>query len=129
MARNLKSLKHLYFEVFLGGKQSTSQIIFSHVQGFKSSNLFQFREFLETYNRISESCFNRCIVNLHQRELTTEEKNCADVCTEKNLTLNNKVLNAFMVEQPIMNEKKAEEAALAMAKLQADETPSSVPNQ
>jgi len=68
------------------------------------------REFLETYNKISESCFNRCVVNLHDRGLTAEEVKCADVCTEINVTVNHKVLQAFMVEQPKINEQKMQEA-------------------
>lgn len=68
------------------------------------------REFLETYNKISESCFHRCVVNLHERGLSPEEVKCADVCTEVNVTVNHKVLQAFMVEQPKINEQKMQEA-------------------
>ena len=80
-----------------------------------ANSLRNFREFLETYNKISETCFNRCVVNLHQRTLTDEESQCADVCTERNVMLNHKVLQAFMVEQPKINEKKIEEAEKAAA--------------
>ena len=84
-----------------------------------SNSLRNFREFLETYNKISETCFNRCVVNLHQRSLTEEESQCADICTERNVLVNHKVLQAFMVEQPKMNEKKIEEAEKAAAALAA----------
>ena len=80
-----------------------------------ANSLRNFREFLETYNKISETCFNRCVVNLHQRTLTEEESQCADICTERNVMLNHKVLQAFMVEQPKINEKKIEEAEKAAA--------------
>ena len=80
-----------------------------------ANSLRNFREFLETYNKISETCFNRCVVNLHQRTLTAEESQCADICTERNVMLNHKVLQAFMVEQPKINEKKIEEAEKAAA--------------
>ena len=74
------------------------------------NSLRNFREFLETYNKISETCFNRCVVNLHERELSEEESQCADLCTERNVLVNHKVLQSFMVEQPKINEKKMEEA-------------------
>ena len=81
------------------------------------NSIRNFREFLETYNKISETCFNRCIVNLHQRTMTDEESHCADICTERNVLVNHKVLQSFMVEQPRINEKKIEEAEKAAAAL------------
>jgi len=81
--------------------------------------LRNFREFLETYNKISETCFNRCIVNLHQRTMTEEESRCADICTERNVVVNHKVLQSFMIEQPKINEKKIEEAEKAAAAMAA----------
>ena len=90
-----------------------------------TNSLRNFREFLETYNKISETCFNRCVVNLHQRTLTNEELHCADICTERNVVVNHKVLQSFMVEQPRINEKKiaeAEKAAAAMAAASANQT-------
>ena len=84
-----------------------------------TNSIRNFREFLETYNKISETCFNRCIVNLHQRTLTDEESHCADICTERNVIVNHKVLQSFMVEQPKMNERKIEEAEKAAAALAA----------
>lgn len=84
-----------------------------------------FREFLETYNKISEVCFNRCIVNIHERNLTQEEISCCDSCTTKNVNVNHKILSAFMVEQPRMTEKKIEaaqkEAEAMMQKMQDEQ--------
>lgn len=84
--------------------------------------LRNFREFLETYNKISETCFNRCIVNLHQRSMTEEESSCADICTERNVVVNHKILQSFMIEQPKINEKKIEEAEKAAAAMAAANT-------
>ena len=58
-------------------------------------------------------------MNLHQRTLTDEESHCADICTERNVIVNHKVLQSFMVEQPKMNERKIEEAEKAAAALAA----------
>ena len=66
----------------------------------------QMREFLETYNKMSEQCFNRCVVSLHDRGLSEEEQSCADLCTEINVKVNHKVLDSFMVEQPRINQEK-----------------------
>ena len=84
-----------------------------------TNSIRNFREFLETYNKISETCFNRCVVDLHQRTLTDEESHCADICTERNVLVNHKVLQAFMVEQPKINEQKMEDAEKAAAALAA----------
>ena len=85
-----------------------------------ANSLRNFREFLETYNKISETCFKRCIVDLHHRTLTTEETQCADLCTERNVVVNHKVLQAFMVEQPKINEQKIKDAERAAAALAAE---------
>ena len=69
--------------------------------------LLQFKEFLEVYNKISETCFSACAVGLSARRgLTPEEEDCADRCTVKNYSLNHRVLGAFMVEQPRITEEK-----------------------
>ena len=86
-------------------------------------SLRNFREFLEMYNKISELCFNKCVVNLNGRSLSAEETDCADLCTVKNVNMNHRILSAFMVEQPKITEQKLEtaqkEAEEAMKKMQA----------
>ncbi|TRY73492.1 hypothetical protein TCAL_13419 [Tigriopus californicus] len=84
--------------------------------------LQNFREFLEVYNRISEHCFNHCVLNMNDRQMTSEESGCVNQCAEKNMRVNHKMLGAFMVEQPKIMEQKAEaaqkEADEVMRKLQ-----------
>ena len=93
-----------------------------HPMMMDEGGLRNFKEFLEMYNKISETCFNRCIVNLNGRSLSKEEAECADLCTAKNVTLNHRILSAFMVEQPRITEQKLEtaqkEAEEAMKKMQ-----------
>jgi len=89
---------------------------------FKSATLDEtslrnMREFLETYNKMSEMCFKRCVISVHDRGLTEEERNCADLCTEINVKVNHKVLESFMVEQPRINQQKMEEAEKEAAKM------------
>lgn len=33
----------------------------------------KFQDFMLHYNHTTEECFKRCVVNLHQRDLTSEE--------------------------------------------------------
>ena len=72
--------------------------------------LRNFRDFLSVYNQMSESCFNRCIINLNQRNLSEEEKACTDVCAEKQMKYNNRIMGVYVVEQPIATERKMKEA-------------------
>ena len=67
---------------------------------------FQFKEFLEIYNRTTERCFRDCIVDLSRRDLTTEEDKCLDDCTTKLTKLNHRLLGTFMIEQPRFTQKK-----------------------
>ena len=72
--------------------------------------LRNFRDFLSVYNQMSENCFNRCIINLNQRNLSEEEKACTDVCAEKQMKYNNRLMSVYMREQPIATERKLKEA-------------------
>jgi uncharacterized membrane protein len=68
------------------------------------------KDFLQQYNKFSEQCFNNCIVNLNNRNLTGEESSCADVCVSKLYNTNNRAIRTYMVEQPKFTQKKMEEA-------------------
>ena len=68
--------------------------------------LRNFKEFIEMYNKTTESCFRQCVINLNNRDVTNEEDSCIMDCTSKHVNLNHRVLSAFMVEQPKITEKK-----------------------
>ena len=72
--------------------------------------LSQFKDILTMYNHMSELCFNRCIINLNHRTLSDEEKACTDVCAEKAMKFNNRLMKTFMVEQPKATERRMAEA-------------------
>ena len=74
------------------------------------SGLRNFRDFLKVYNQMSESCFNRCVINLNQRTLSDEEKACTDVCAEKQMKFNNRLMSVYVTEQPIATARKLKEA-------------------
>ncbi|XP_023339156.1 mitochondrial import inner membrane translocase subunit Tim10 B [Eurytemora carolleeae] len=77
---------------------------------FDEDGLRNFKDFLLTYNKLSEACFNTCILNFNSRNLTSEEVGCADVCVSKSLNFNNKAVAVYMVEQPRHTEKRMKEA-------------------
>ena len=83
--------------------------------------LRNFRDFLQLYNQMSEMCFNRCVINLNNRNLSDEERACTDVCAEKQMKYNNRIMNTYIVEQPIATERKMkdaeEQANIAMNKM------------
>ena len=74
------------------------------------AGLRNFRDFLSVYNQMSESCFNRCIINLNHRNLSDEEKACTDVCAEKQMKFNNRLMSVYPIEQPLATERKLKEA-------------------
>ena len=70
----------------------------------------QFKDILTLYNNMSELCFNRCVINLNSRQLSSEEMACADVCAEKAMKFNNRLMKTFVVEQPLATERRMKEA-------------------
>ena len=72
--------------------------------------LSQFKDILTMYNHMSELCFNRCVINLNDRTLSEEEKACTDVCAEKAMKFNNRLMKVFVVEQPKATERRLAEA-------------------
>merc|ERR1711962_115690 len=77
---------------------------------FNEDGLRNFKDFLSTYNKLSEACFNSCIINLNHRKLTAEEVTCADLCVQKQMNFNNRAVGTFMVEQPKITEKRMADA-------------------
>lgn len=75
------------------------------------------------YNKITERCFNHCVVDLHHRNVDSGEDKCLNDCTSKVAKLNHRVLSTFMVEQPRIVQQKMEtaqkEAEAAMKQLEA----------
>lgn len=70
---------------------------------------FQFKDFLQLYNKLTEKCFLHCADNLFTRELSTEESNCLDKCVIKFSNVNQRVMNAYVHDQAIINERRMKE--------------------
>ncbi|XP_055331713.1 mitochondrial import inner membrane translocase subunit Tim9-like [Paramacrobiotus metropolitanus] len=70
----------------------------------------QLREFLLSYNKLSELCFNSCVHDFTTRKVLDPEDSCSLNCVEKYLKLNQRVSMRFQEYQTLQNE-----AALAVA--------------
>lgn len=81
-----------------------------------SVSLRNFQDFLLQYNKMSETCFLRCINTFRERETTTDERQCVDLCTTKYGRVNQKIITVYVEVQPQIVNKRIEE----MNKLQTD---------
>ncbi|XP_012278920.1 mitochondrial import inner membrane translocase subunit Tim9 [Orussus abietinus] len=70
-----------------------------------------FRDFLTSYNKLSEICFVDCIMDFTTRDIRAKEEKCALNCMEKYLKMNQRVSQRFQEFQMIANEN-----AMAAAK-------------
>lgn len=70
----------------------------------------QLRDFLMSYNKLSELCFNSCVHDFTTRRVLEPEDSCSSHCVEKYLKLNQRVSMRFQEYQTLQNE-----AALAVA--------------
>ncbi|XP_078000374.1 mitochondrial import inner membrane translocase subunit Tim9-like [Glandiceps talaboti] len=64
----------------------------------------QFREFLLSYNRLSEMCFVDCVMDFTSRKVTDGEENCASNCMEKYLKMTQRISQRFQEYQVQQNE-------------------------
>ncbi|KYN26928.1 PREDICTED: mitochondrial import inner membrane translocase subunit Tim9 [Trachymyrmex cornetzi] len=63
-----------------------------------------FRDFLTSYNKLSEICFIDCISDFTTREIRAKEEKCALNCMEKYLKMNQRISQRFQEFQIIANE-------------------------
>lgn len=64
----------------------------------------QFREFLTSYNKLSEICFTDCIRDFTNRDVKKTEEKCSLNCMEKYLKMNQRISQRFQEFQMIANE-------------------------
>ncbi|XP_076281317.1 translocase of inner membrane 9 [Lasioglossum baleicum] len=69
-----------------------------------SEQIKAFRDFLTSYNKLSEVCFVDCINDFTGRDIKTTEEKCALNCMEKYLKMNQRVSQRFQEFQMIANE-------------------------
>ncbi|XP_072756119.1 mitochondrial import inner membrane translocase subunit Tim9 [Anoplolepis gracilipes] len=63
-----------------------------------------FREFLTSYNKLSEICFVDCISDFTTRDVRAKEEKCTLNCMEKYLKMNQRVSQRFQEFQMTANE-------------------------
>lgn len=67
---------------------------------------------------MTEMCFQRCVVNVHVRQLDTEEVNCVDSCSQKFITYNNRLMQSFVKFQGELVNRRVKEAEEQQAVLE-----------
>ncbi|XP_015919125.1 mitochondrial import inner membrane translocase subunit Tim9 [Parasteatoda tepidariorum] len=77
----------------------------------EAEQIQQFREFLISYNKLSERCFLDCIHDFTVRHVRDKEDKCALNCMEKYMKMNQRISQRFQEFQIISNEN-----AIAAAK-------------
>ncbi|XP_076168798.1 translocase of inner membrane 9 [Ptiloglossa arizonensis] len=63
-----------------------------------------FRDFLASYNKLSEICFIDCITDFSARDVKAKEETCALNCMQKYLKMNQRISQRFQEFQMIANE-------------------------
>ena len=51
----------------------------------------QFRQFLSTYNKVTEGCFMDCVNDFTSRKIKKEEVDCSSTCVDKYLKMTQRV--------------------------------------
>jgi import inner membrane translocase subunit TIM9 len=59
----------------------------------------QFREFLSSYNRLSEMCFTDCVHDMTTRKVLDSESACALNCMDKYLKMTQRISQRFQEYQ------------------------------
>ncbi|XP_033834491.1 mitochondrial import inner membrane translocase subunit Tim10 B [Periophthalmus magnuspinnatus] len=86
------------------------------------SQLRNLRDFLLVYNRMTETCFQRCSSNFNYRSLTMDEERCVDNCAGKLIRSNHRLMATYVNLMPRMVQRRMEEMeskAAENAKLEA----------
>ncbi|CAL1269188.1 unnamed protein product [Larinioides sclopetarius] len=77
----------------------------------EAEQIQQFRDFLISYNKLSERCFRDCVHDFTVRHVRDKEDRCALNCMEKYMKMNQRISQRFQEFQILSNEN-----AIAAAK-------------
>ncbi|XP_039073699.1 mitochondrial import inner membrane translocase subunit Tim9-like [Hyaena hyaena] len=78
----------------------------------ESDQIKQFKEFLGTYNKITETCFLDCVKDFTTREVKPEETTCTEHCLQKYLKMTQRISMRFQEYHIQQNEALAAKAGL-----------------
>uniref|UniRef100_A0A8C6KTH8 Mitochondrial import inner membrane translocase subunit TIM9 n=1 Tax=Nothobranchius furzeri TaxID=105023 RepID=A0A8C6KTH8_NOTFU len=73
---------------------------------------FQFKEFLGTYNKVTENCFMDCVKDFTSRDVKPEESSCSESCLQKYLKMTQRISMRFQEYHIQQNEALAAKAGL-----------------
>ncbi|XP_061551919.1 mitochondrial import inner membrane translocase subunit Tim9 [Phycodurus eques] len=82
------------------------------VQVSESDQIKQFKEFLGTYNKLTENCFMDCVKDLTSREVRPEEASCSESCLQKYLKMTQRISTRFQEYHIQQNEALAAKAGV-----------------
>ncbi|XP_043548671.1 mitochondrial import inner membrane translocase subunit Tim10 B [Chiloscyllium plagiosum] len=64
------------------------------------------RDFLLVYNKMTETCFNKCVTNLNYRNITLTEENCINNCAGKLIHTNHRLMSAYVQLMPTIVQRR-----------------------
>ncbi|NWS63592.1 T10B translocase, partial [Chunga burmeisteri] len=79
--------------------------------------LFQLRDFLLVYNRMTELCFRHCVSNLNYRLLTGREETCLDSCAGKLVHSNHRLMSAYVALMPSIMQRRVSDYEASVAQV------------
>ncbi|CAJ1074932.1 mitochondrial import inner membrane translocase subunit Tim9 [Xyrichtys novacula] len=82
------------------------------LQVSESDQIKQFKEFLGTYNKVTENCFMDCVKDFTTREVKAEESSCSESCLQKYLKMTQRISMRFQEYHIQQNEALAAKAGL-----------------
>uniref|UniRef100_A0A8C5HRS9 Mitochondrial import inner membrane translocase subunit n=2 Tax=Gouania willdenowi TaxID=441366 RepID=A0A8C5HRS9_GOUWI len=82
------------------------------VQVSESDQIKQFKEFLGTYNKVTENCFVDCVRDFTTREVREAESSCSEACLQKYLKMTQRISIRFQEYHIQQNEALAAKAGL-----------------
>ncbi|XP_067888858.1 mitochondrial import inner membrane translocase subunit Tim10 B isoform X1 [Heterodontus francisci] len=75
------------------------------------------RDFLLVYNKMTESCFNKCVTNLNYRTVTLAEESCINNCAGKLIHTNHRLMSAYVQLMPTIVQKRISDYEAKSAKV------------
>lgn len=89
-------------------------LIYQNHQTSNNLFFFQFRDFLQLYNKLTELCFQHCADNFFNRDLSPEESTCLDRCVNKFSSVNARVMSSYVEMQTEINTRRMKEMETQM---------------
>ncbi|XP_055698827.1 mitochondrial import inner membrane translocase subunit Tim10B [Phlebotomus papatasi] len=73
------------------------------------SQIRNFKDFLQLYNKLTEHCFTKCVDNFHSRTISAIENQCVNNCFGKFTNVNQKILGVYIDVQQEINTRRIAE--------------------